>query len=166
MKRIKYKRIFEKAFIVIIALNIVKFKKDKKFLKMYENLKYLIYKQESVLKVYEKWVSAIQNKKEISDYLLTNNYCEIAIYGLGRLGKQLYEELIHSGINVSYIIDRDHSIENEYYKQVRCYHPEDKLPPVDMIIVTVPGEENEIATYLREKNAGSVKTMNDLLFVI
>lgn len=166
MRRIKYNSILERVFALIVVCMAVKIGKDKKFLKTYEKQKNLIYKQESVLKVYESWVNALQNRKRISDYLLAHNYREIAIYGLGRLGKQLYEEMIHSGINVSYVIDQNYSSENKHYKQVCCYHPEDNLPSADIIIVTVPGEENEIAAYLKKKNAGLVKTMNDLLFVI
>ena len=166
MKKIKYKKHLEGVVILIITYIIIKIRKDKKILKTYEKQKQLIHKQESVLRVYESWMNALQNKKSISGYLMTHNYRHIAIYGLGRLGKHLYEELMNSGINVSYVIDRNYSVINKYYKQVYCYNPEDKLPSVDMIIVTVPGEEKEIVASLKKKNAGSVKTMNDLLFVL
>lgn len=154
------------ACVVSMEWMIIKLRRDKKFLKIYEQQEQLIYKQERVLNVYERWIAASQDEKNISDYLLRHNYHNVAIYGLGRLGKQLYNELVNSEINVPYVIDQNYSIDQKYYNQIYCYHPEDKLPFVDLVIVTVPGEEKEIVSWLKKKSVGSVKTMNDLLFVI
>ncbi len=126
----------------------------------------IIFKQEEVIKTYEKWVYVLQNKNMISEYLMQNNYHKIAIYGLGRIGKQLYKELASSQLTVSYVIDQGYSITNKYYNQVPCYHPDDRLPNVDLIIVTVPSESEEIIKNLNKKVSCSVKSINEVLFVI
>lgn len=135
-------------------------KKDK-------DLNNLIIRQEEVLRTYEKWMNTIQDNHMISEYLFENHYYNIAIYGLGRIGKQLYKEMISSRVEVSYIIDQKYnSIVNQYYNQAPCYHPNDKLPITDLIIVTIPSEAGEIITDLKKKVVCPVKSINDILFVL
>lgn len=143
-----------------------KFKVDKSKLEICEKQNYLNHKYEQTLITYKKWIEAFQNNKTIADYLLENKYHKIAVYGFGRLGKQLYEELLISRIQVEYVIDRNRGIENKLDDGIGYYHPDDELPNVDLIIVTIPDEAKGIIDHLREKTECPIKSIDDLLFVI
>lgn len=161
----KRTKILLKFFFIYNYCFIKKIFEDKRKNEICEKKDYLIFKQERVLTTYEKWIRLYQNKRLLSDYLLENNYYEIAIYGLGRLGKQLYEELLVCGVSVAYVIDQNYGKENKSYKGTFCYRPEDKLPKVDLIIVTIPSEEKDIIAMLRKKVTYPIKSINDILFV-
>ena len=125
-----------------------------------------IFKREEILKTYERWVNILLRKKAISEYLLTNNYCHVAIYGMGRIGKQLFQEFHGAGICVDYIIDKNLSKSYEKYENVRCYNLCSDLPYVDIIIVTVSSEAEEIIIELNKRVPWQAKSINDILFVI
>lgn len=123
-------------------------------------------KREEYLRTYEKWVNMLLKKKRISEYLLANNYCHVSIYGMGRIGKQLFQELQDAGIYVDYIIDQNLSKSNPNYKNVPCYKLSSDLPYVDIIIVTISNEAKEILLELNKRVSWQAKSINDLLFVI
>lgn len=158
------RKIVERVLLVGIACLINKINSDKKILKICEKKDCLIFKQEKVLSVYEKWINL--DRKQIPKLLIKNNYCKVAIYGLGRLGKQLYRELIFSEVNIVYIIDRQYGLENEFYNSTVCFNCNDDLPNVDLIIVTIPGEAKEIAALLRKKVNCPIKSIDEIFFVI
>lgn len=128
---------------------------------MYEKNR-MIHKQDEMLKTYEKWMNKIQEKRSLASYFATNHYDTIAIYGMGRIGKQLYRELLTSDIQVEYGIDRSVT----YYDRIPCYSPCDRLPDVDLIIVTVPDEANDIIEDLKKKVSCPIQTINDILFMV
>lgn len=154
------------AFALAIGFVTSKINEDRKNLKEQEKMINLISKQEEVLKTYEKWMEICQKGQSISNYLVKNKYSNVAIYGLGRLGKQLYRELICSDINVEYVIDRSCRQKGELYGQTLCCHPEEKLKETELIIITVPSEAKEIGIQLRKKVTCPVKSINEILFVI
>ena len=120
---------------IIIGIMFFKYKieKDKKTKENIDEKEKLIFKQEEVLKVYERWIDSYQKNTLISEFLERNQYQKIAIYGLGRLGKNIYNELKNSMIDVLYIIDRNYCDTNNKYYNTPCYYPEDYLPKVDLI---------------------------------
>lgn len=74
-----------------------------------------------------------QNGNHTEKLLLQNHYNNIAIYGMGRVGKQLYNELINSKIKIACVIDSKEILENIIPPQVKI----DKIPEeADAIIVT------------------------------
>lgn len=122
----------------------------------------IVYKQESALEVYKLWVNLYQSNKKITDYLIENNYHSIAIYGMGRIGIGLFEELSESKVTVDYVIDRWLSVSEGRYKSVLCYNPDAILPRTDLIIISVSSESDEIALYL--SGCGSpIISIQDLL---
>lgn len=139
---------------------------DREKLKICKKNEKIIRKHEAALAAYEQWVEAYQKNQHIGMYLLENHYRRIAVYGLGRLGKQLCRELAASGVDVVYVIDRDYAKKRNFYKQMPCFHPENTLPKADLILTAVPGEDREIAAYLRKKVTCPVKSINDMLFVL
>lgn len=127
---------------------------------------YEIVRRDAILDNYEMWVDALLSKKMISQHLLKNGYRHLAIYGMGRVGKNLYKELRDSEISVDFIIDQRISGQQKYYEDVPCLTMESEFPYIDMIIVTIAGETNQIIDKLRKKVTCPVKAVNDILFVM
>lgn len=155
------------AYISILSIigMTVGFYMDKKTLKECANKEKLFIRDRATLAAYEQWVETFQNRRRVADHLLENNYHDIAIYGFGRLGKQLYKDLLLSGINVTYLIDLNFVQGNKNYNRTPCFHPDEQLPDTDLIIITVPSEAKEIMAHLRKKVKCPVKSILDLLFV-
>lgn len=57
--------------------------------------------------IYSRWINAIQNGRQLSEYFRAKNYSRVIIYGYKELGKQLYRELTDCGIDVVAIIDKN-----------------------------------------------------------
>lgn len=127
---------------------------------------YEIVRRDGILNIYESWVDALLSKKMISQYLIKNGYCHLAIYGMGRVGKNLYKEFRESGISVDFIIDQKISGQQKNYEGVPCLTIASELPCVDIIIVTISGEEFEVVNKLRKKVKCPVRTIGDILFVM
>lgn len=121
-------------------------------------------KQESKLQLYysllTKWVDLHINKSTFSTILEKRGYQEIAIYGIGEIGKLLYDELYLSLTNVRYGIDQSHIC----YKDLVVFSVNDNLPPVDAIIVTIPNAYDEISYSLRNKVKAPIISIEDLLY--
>lgn len=132
----------------------------------YRGKDYEIRKRETVLNTYENWVNLLIDKKMISEWLGKNKYSHIAIYGMGRIGKHLLTELNNSDICVDFIIDRKMGKQVQYYENIPCLEGVDDLPRVDIIIVTVSGEAQDIISKLRGKVDTTVKSINDIMFVM
>lgn len=125
-----------------------------------------LYKREQLLKTYEKWIDAILAKKMISRFLLENGFGSVAIYGMGRIGRNLLKEFQNSDIKINYIIDQSMSKCSNYYEGVPLYNISRGLPYVDLIIVTIPNEAENIIVELRKNSKWLAKSINDILFVI
>lgn len=125
-----------------------------------------IAKRETVLNIYESWVDVLTGKGMISEYLIKNGYFHTAIYGMGRIGRNLYKELRNSDVDVAFVIDQRLSRQTGDYEGVPCLNIESEFPYADMIIVTISGEVDEIMKELRRKVKKPVKSMNDILFVM
>ncbi len=89
--------------------------------------------------------------------LRSRGYEQIAIYGMGEMGRWLLAVLKAAGIHVVYAIDR-RSI--EITSEIPVYSPEEPIPPTDAIIVSVYYEFTQIAPILRKK------TQADILSVV
>ncbi len=122
----------------------------------------IILKQNENLAIYEKWINKAQKEKTINSYLIENGYYNIAIYGLGRLGKQLYRELSKSNVKIVYGIDCAIS----QYDKIKCYNPNESLENVDLIIVTVSIATDEIIAKLEKKVSCPIISIHDILFMI
>lgn len=53
------------------------------------------------------WIDALYGKRSLSDYLKSNGYQKVAIYGNGTMGFLLYEDLKKSDMTVAYFIDKN-----------------------------------------------------------
>ena len=104
-----------------------------------------------------------QRGKSIKEYLDKNEINSVAIYGMGRIGKRLYQELYQEGIRVEYVIDRN-SAQSGF--GVRCLLPEDELPETDMIIVTAICDYEEIKDALEPRVMCQLISLEKIIFEI
>ena len=91
--------------------------------------------------ILEQWNKIKDAGYGIVDYLNKNGYKRIAIYGMGNLGYRLYEELDETGIEISYVIDRN----RQYIEDIiTVIDPDEQWQDVDIVIVAVANAEQDI----------------------
>lgn len=114
-----------------------------------------------MVKILDYWLKLKEDKKDIAKFLEKMGYDNIAIYGIGYLGKHLVDELNKSELNLNYIIDKkiDRIEEN-----IKIYKPNDILPKVDIIIVTAITEFDKIFDELEKKMECPVVSLEDIIF--
>ena len=98
-----------------------------------ESQKALVNENIKLFQVMSEWMKAKTNNRTISDYLTERGYQTIAIYGMGRMGDCLLNELCRGNVSVKYAIDRN---VEEIYARVDLYKPSDDIPDVDAILIT------------------------------
>lgn len=108
----------------------------------------------------EKWIRVNQMERSVADFIRAHGYKTVAIYGMGYLGCDLYEELIKSQIIVLYVIDRMATEIGEWIPSVK---PEDNLPLVDLIIITTSISNEDIKESLTSKYPYHVINLDDIL---
>lgn len=88
------------------------------------------------------WIRIKQSDCSLASYLIWRGYNSIGIYGAGYIGELLINELKDSAVSIKFLIDRSNKAETKY----RIYRPEDELPLVDVVIVTVVHEYERICS--------------------
>lgn len=106
------------------------------------------YKWKQQFLLYERWIRLKQKGYALSAFFEKNNIRIVAIYGMGYIGCDLYDELEGSEINVSYFIDRTIC---DFENVIKVVHPDGVLDKVDAIVVTVINKEEEIKAYLKKR---------------
>ncbi len=105
----------------------------------------LLKKYKSHYHLLNKWMILKEEGRSLSVYFSDRKIKEIAVYGIGFLGKHLITELEGSGISVAYLIDNN----KDRYKDYIIFHPSAQLPEVDLIVITPIDEYYEIANRLQ-----------------
>ncbi|QHQ60685.1 glycosyltransferase [Anaerocolumna sedimenticola] len=96
-----------------------------------------------------KWLNLIEKGLRIDQYLISKGYKNIAIYGLGELGRHIYNGFRDSEIIIDYAIDK---LKGNYSDiNINVYSLEEKLKPVDVIIVSVIYNFKQIEKELQKK---------------
>jgi len=80
------------------------------------------------------WLKLKNHNIKLADYLKHNGYHKVAIYGIGKMGQRLYEELNNSPVEVSYFIDQ--KVDKFDNKDVVKIEDISKMEPVDAVIIT------------------------------
>ena len=104
------------------------------------------------MRVFDAWMTAREKKENLASIISKMGINKIAIYGYGLLGKHFFEELRGSGIVIKYIIDKN---KEGIYAEVPVYLPEEKLPEVELIVVTATFAYGSIYKLLKEKGISS-----------
>ena len=114
---------------------------------------------ESMFNVMHLWKALKEIGHSISEYFFNRNFKRIAIYGKGKIGGHIENELMNSGVDVLYYIDRNLDLCDE----IRCFSPDDVLPECDCIIISVTTNINSIRNILQSKHKGAIKSIMDVL---
>jgi hypothetical protein len=112
-----------------------------------------------------RWIQNEWKGKKIADYLAEKRIYRVIIYGMGYMGKNLYEQLINEKIEILYLIDRDKNVLIEG-KEVKCINDrlDGKLNIVDAIIVTAIYDFEEIEEELKLKFNKPVISLSDIIY--
>ena len=102
-----------------------------------------------------------KQEKNAVEYFQHLEYKDAAIYGLGRLGLCLYEELKSTGMDVKYAIDINAA--HFSYLDLKVVSPEGQLEMVDVIVVTPFFEYKKIAEELREITSCRIVSLEDII---
>ena len=107
-----------------------------------------------------QWMTNLQGKKSIADYLWDKGYRRVAIYGMSDLGKALMNELKESELTLEYVIDRN---AGEVFVDRPVLTPDDDFPETDVIIVTPFLQYETIKSLLQNKSSCDVLSIKDIV---
>ena len=134
---------------------------------MYTILKYFekptehVDKYRSYYNMQNQWILQEDKGDTVDKLLKKRGYKKIAIYGMGNIGEHLYNTLKDTDIEVSYGIDGN-AVDTDY--EIKIYSPDDELPGVDAIVVTVPFAFEAIKNNLGEKTSNEIVSLEHILF--
>lgn len=112
-----------------------------------------------LLKLMCRWTMNVNNGVKIADFLIMNGWKNVAVYGVGEVGKCLIAELTDSDICMQYAIDR-----RQVELDLPVYSPEDDLPMVDCVIVTAVMDFNEIKIDLMDRVHCNIVSIEDIIY--
>lgn len=110
-----------------------------------------------------QWVKVKQEGKNLALWFEDKGYKKIAIYGMSYAGETLVNELMQTGIQVAYGIDRN---AEQMYAEVDVVTMEDELEEVDVIVVTAITFFDEIEEKLSEKMNCPIVSLEDILYEV
>ena len=132
-----------------------------------EQLKKQINKRDKIIKIYAEWIEHHSKGESIYDYLQVKKYKNVLIYGMGCLGKSVYQELVASGCDIKAIVDRNSKgIDYGYMCKKTLDEVENIiLESVDVVIVTAIDAKDYVGNILnkREEFRGKIISLEELL---
>ncbi|MCL2050582.1 MAG: glycosyltransferase [Lachnospiraceae bacterium] len=112
-------------------------------------------------RVMDAWLKLRGEGKTLEDFFTMNKYENVAIYGLGILGRHLLDELKNININVAYVIDQK---AGELNADIKVVSPESGLNSADVIIVTVVYDFYNIKKLLSAKTKARIVALDDIIY--
>lgn len=109
----------------------------------------------------EQWFTIHEQGKSIPKILEKRNIHNIAVYGIGKIGKHVINEINGSNVTVAYAIEK---LRTGYYDKLVVKNVEDKLPDVDAIIVTAIYDFDEIEEVLKEKTKCPIISLEEIIY--
>lgn len=101
------------------------------------------------------WIDNLHANKRISSYLKENGYQSVAIYGNGKIGKRLIEELEeNTDVTILRVFDRNGIVYG------------DTKGKVDAVIVTPIYHYEEIRSELVNSYTCSILSLSDIIYAI
>ncbi|MCM1231276.1 MAG: hypothetical protein NC489_14240 [Ruminococcus flavefaciens] len=113
------------------------------------------------------WKFAEQEGRKLTDKLREMHVKKIAVYGMGKVGWLVCNEILQSDIELAYAIDKN--AERLAYNafsdipDVFLFTPDDELGEVDAVIVTAVNSFNEIEEFLKPKINGQIISLKDII---
>lgn len=119
------------------------------------------WKYECLFSLMSCWLALKQKNVSVAGYFKEKHYSHVAIYGMGRMGLRLQDELEDQGIWIDYAIDRN----KENLRQgVKLVSPDEELYEADAVIVTAVDSFYEIEKLLRGKLSCPILSLEDLIY--
>ncbi len=110
-----------------------------------------------------QWVCLKQDKKELKQYFIQNDFKRIAVYGVSYVGKCLIHELMDTEVEIAYVIDQRGDMA-DLEEEIRLVHPDDEMEDVDAVIVTSVYYFEQIEKKMQEKLDCPVISVSDIVF--
>lgn len=111
--------------------------------------------------IMDRWLALKEKNIPIDSLLLKRNYKNVAIYGLGVMGKHLYEELKDSKAQVAYAIDKK---ADKIFTDLKVITADEELPSVDAIIVTATFDFQAIQEKLAKFFSGPIISLEEIIY--
>ena len=126
----------------------------------YKELKERLAKFEDYFAIVNKWLKNRNQHISVADYFKNNHYEKIAIYGMGEIGKRLYEELCAEGIEVTAVFDRN---AQRFDPSLNVYSIEGSVPEVDVVVITPTFDYDTIAEQLEKVVSCKIISISDVI---
>lgn len=156
MVKIKKVILFITSFILGVVTGSLYIKKNGKSTQMHKDEKHVMY-----YNLLNQWILLKNKNISIAQLLKERGINNIAIYGMGEIGKRLYEELKKSDIDVKYGIDNNPNKNNINIDVIAL---SDNLPKVDAIIVTAVFDYDVIYSNIRSYCDTKIISLEDIIF--
>lgn len=109
----------------------------------------------------ERWLTVHEEGRTLSDILAQREIFTIALYGMGKIGKHVINELKGSSITVVYAIDR---VKSGLYDSIVVKRIDDTLPKVDAVLVAAVYDFDEIEETLRKYVTYPIISLEEILY--
>lgn len=107
------------------------------------------------------WMKALEQGKNVSSFFERNGYSNVAVYGMGELGKHLTIQLEKSSFPVVYTIQRNvinyNGAEYDLIKDIN------RIPKADAIVVTPLMEYTSIKEKLEKLTSSSIISLEEVI---
>lgn len=123
--------------------------------------KTLLERKNSFYQFMSKWMELKLGGKSVAEKLIQKGYERIAIYGAGKHGMFLYQDLVDSSVKVAYFIDRNKDVLQDL--DVPVFTPGEELPNVDAIVVSPYLEFETIKNELKSKCRCEMIALNKVI---
>lgn len=111
-----------------------------------------------------QWLALKEEGKNLEEYFLKNNYRNIALYGMGEMGRHLCEELKGSQVNIQYAIDKE---AEDIVADMQVFSLQDvKDTNVDAVIVSAVFAFDEIEDELKGVFKCPVISLEDVIYEV
>ena len=116
-------------------------------------------KFEDYFSILNSWLKLKNHGGEVKDYFCKNKFRRIGIYGMGELGKRLYEELEKSDVEIIFAMDKGgYNLPNG----LRMVNESEEIPTVDVIVVTPTFDYNNIENSLQQRTHNKIVSISEI----
>lgn len=113
----------------------------------YKELKERLAKFEDYFAIANRWLKNRNRQISVADYFKKNHYEKVAIYGMGEIGKRLYEELKEEGVVIEAVFDRSAQRLDPSLKVCSLDGP---IPELDVVVITPTFDYDAIEEQLKK----------------
>lgn len=125
-----------------------------------KHLQIALKRQSFFTETLSKWLECERcGRINLHKWFVKHGATNVAIYGLGILGKQFYQQMEKEGIHPVFGIDR---YVGSYGENFEIFRPEDTFPEADLIVVTAFSVDGVIE-FLKQKCAAKIFLIQDVI---